>query len=361
MKSFKAGKYTIPVWIIVLLLAASLGSALAYQAWTTLNVPVEVKEPIQILSYPQQLSLYPGDTKDITITLNNKGTTNYTVLLVLSLSDLQYQNNFVTFSKTTFTVTPGQQDITPKITVKTTAPATNVTLTLNFSRVDSIPLPSGVIAYWKFDEGSGTTVSDSSGNNYQGTIHGTSYVDGKSNQALSFNGVSSYVNVPSLPVTNLNSLTVVAWINSDFSKIGYIFYHGDTGEFLLHNGERTSDGQVSGRYPNLASFSVKLTGSTWFDVYSSALTPNAWHQIVGVWVKGESLKIYVDGALAGENTAIASGSLLNDGSYWLPSLGVYNRGAEAGTYYKGLLDNVMVFNRALSADEIVALYTNPPS
>lgn len=219
----------------------------------------------------------------------------------------------------------------------------------------------GLLASWKFDEGSGNTVSDSSGNNYQGTIHGASWSSKRSGSALKFNGVSDYVSIPSLPITNADSLTVVAWINSDFSKIGYIFYHGDTGEFLLHNGERTRDGPVAGRYPNIASFSVKLSGSTWYDVYSSILTPNTWHQIVGVWTKGSSLKIYVDGALSGENNAISSGYLLNVGPYWLPSLGVYNRGAEADTYFKGMLDEVMVYNRALSAQEINALYNDAPA
>ena len=81
----------------------------------------------------------------------------------------------------------------------------------------------------------------------------------------------------------------------------------ETQRVSIHNGERMSDGPVAGRYPNLASFSVKLAGSTWHDVYSQSLEPNVWHQIVGVWVKGTSLKIYVDGALAGENNNIASG------------------------------------------------------
>ena len=228
----------------------------------------------------------------------------------------------------------------------------------NIHNVKAEQSNNGLIADWKLNEGSGNNALDSSSNAYNGIIHGASWVSNQGTNALGFNGVSSYVDVPSLPVSNIDSLTVVAWINSDFSKTGYIFYHGDTGEFLLHNGERLSDGPVAGRYPNLASFSVKLAGSTWYDVYSSPLQPNAWHQIVGVWKKGVALEIYVDGVLAGENKAISSGYLLNDGSYWLPSLGVYNRGAEANTYYKGLLNNVMVFNRALSSQEIADNYVS---
>ena len=224
-------------------------------------------------------------------------------------------------------------------------------------KAQQLTTSNGLIADWKLNEGSGNTALDSSGNAYNGIIHGASWVSNQGTKALEFNGVSSYVDVPSLPVSNIDSLTVVAWINSDFSKTGYIFYHGDTGEFLLHNGERFSDGPVAGRYPNIASFSVKVY-STWYDVYSNSLGPNVWHQIVGVWERGSSLRIYVDGVLATENTAISSGNLLNDGSHWLPSLGVYNRGAEANTYYKGLLNNVMVFNRALSSQEIADNYAS---
>jgi hypothetical protein len=233
-----------------------------------------------------------------------------------------------------------------------------ITFGANTARVNAQITDNDLIAEWKFNEGSGDSVLDTSGRNYNGITHGCSWIANQEDYALSFNGVSDYVDIPSLPVSNIEALAVVAWINSDLAKTGYIFYHGDTGEFLLHNGERMSDGPVAGRYPNLASFSVKLAGSTWHDVYSQSLEPNVWHQIVGVWVKGTSLKIYVDGALAGENNDIASGYLLNDGSNWLPSLGVYNRGAEANTYYKGLLDNVMVFNRALTSQEIVQLYNS---
>jgi len=118
----------------------------------------------------------------------------------------------------------------------------------------------------------------------------------------------------------------------------------------LHNGERLSDGPVAGRYPNLASFSVKI-GSTWYDVYSGELEPNVWHQIVGVWERGSPLRIYVDGELAGQTT-VSDGYLLQTGHYWAPSLGVYNRGVSGeNDYYKGMLSDVMVFSKSLDSSD----------
>jgi hypothetical protein len=238
--------------------------------------------------------------------------------------------------------------------------ASLITLGVNIEKANAQNNNDALIAEWKFNEGSANTIQDSSGNNYNGELHGGTWIGSQGNYALDFNGQSNYISVPSLPISNTESLTVSAWINSDFSKTGYIFYHGDTGEFLLHNGERFSDGPVAGRYPNKVSFSVKIDGSTWFDVYSGELQPNVWHQIVGIWIKNETLQIYVDGSLAGENSNIASGNLLNDGSYWLPSIGVYNRGAESNTYYKGMLDDVSVYGSALSSADISALYSNSP-
>jgi large repetitive protein len=215
---------------------------------------------------------------------------------------------------------------------------------------------SGLIAEWDLSQGSGNTASDSSGNAYNGVIHNAEWISSQGKTVLDFNGYSSYVDIPSLPIDNVDSLTVVAWIKSNFDKTGYIFYHGDTGEFLLHNGERFSDGSVAGRYPNIASFSIKIY-STWYDVYSAPVEANVWHQIVGVWQKGQSLKIYVDGNLSGQ-TSVLDGYLLNDGPSWLSSLGVYNRGAESNTYYQGLLSDVSVFSKALSLQEIKGLYNN---
>src|SRR5208283_2377671 len=123
------------------------------------------------------------------------------------------------------------------------------------AQTNSNPNLSGLIAWWQLNEGSGTTAIDSSGNNYQGTIDGATWSSAQGISALNFDGVSNYVALPSLPLTSINSLTVAAWINSDLTQSGYVLYNGNSGEFLLHNGERFGDGPVNGGNPNLASFS----------------------------------------------------------------------------------------------------------
>src|SRR6516162_9748459 len=79
------------------------------------------------------------------------------------------------------------------------------------------------IAYWNFDEGSGTTALDSSGNNHSATIVGATYVPGWSNTCLSFNGSNSYAFIPDSSAGGTNGAgldmgtrdwTVAAWVNT---------------------------------------------------------------------------------------------------------------------------------------------------
>ena len=67
-------------------------------------------------------------------------------------------------------------------------------LTLNpaFAAINT----DNITALWLFDEGEGTTATDSSGNGNDGTIHGATWVDGKFGQALEFNGTDNWVEVP---------------------------------------------------------------------------------------------------------------------------------------------------------------------
>ncbi|MCW4017503.1 MAG: PKD domain-containing protein [Candidatus Bathyarchaeota archaeon] len=227
------------------------------------------------------------------------------------------------------------------------------------AQVSTTPNSQSLMTWWKLNEGNGTITADSSGNNKQGTIHEATWASINGKASLCFDGSSSYVAVPSLPLTEANSLTVIAWIYSDLSQIGKILYQGDMGEFELHMGERPYDGPVSGRYPNVASFSVKLNSYLgWHDVYSQPLHPNTWHQLVGVWEKGTALRVYVDGVLAGENNSIPNNNLYNPGSSFPASLGAYNQ-TQIGTpsYFKGQMSNVMVYNRTLTSYEIQTLYT----
>lgn len=61
-----------------------------------------------------------------------------------------------------------------------------------------------LIGYWPMDEGSGGTVADASGNSNDGAAHDTSWVDGRYNSALEFDGVASFVDIPYFPELSPN-------------------------------------------------------------------------------------------------------------------------------------------------------------
>src|SRR5882672_3056514 len=84
-----------------------------------------------------------------------------------------------------------------------------------FTTLGSAPPPSGPIGSWSFSEGSGTVAADSSGNGLDGTlVNGPAFVAGPVGQALSFDGVDDYADVPSAPALDTFPLTVSVWIRT---------------------------------------------------------------------------------------------------------------------------------------------------
>src|SRR3989338_4761919 len=79
------------------------------------------------------------------------------------------------------------------------------------------PSPPGLVAGYAFDEGSGTTATDTSGNNNSGTLtNGPAWSTGQYGGALSFDGTNDYVNVPDAASLDLTSWTISAWVFSYF-------------------------------------------------------------------------------------------------------------------------------------------------
>jgi len=125
----------IRLWLISILLISAIGGASAYYVWKTLIVPFEVMEPLEVLDYPSQFSLYPGETLEFNVTVMNHASRNYTVILDFSLDNESYQESYVAFSAETYTVIPGQQNLTAWLEVEAHAPPINASLTIDFHRI----------------------------------------------------------------------------------------------------------------------------------------------------------------------------------------------------------------------------------
>lgn len=134
MKHVSIGKYAVPSWILVVALASVCVGVFALCIALTFTIPFEVKEPIEVLYYPSQLSLYPGDTLYFNVTVRNNALQTYGAFLDFSLGNTTYENSYLTFSNETYFVVSGVQNLTAWVTVSPEAPPTNAVLTVNLFR-----------------------------------------------------------------------------------------------------------------------------------------------------------------------------------------------------------------------------------
>lgn len=126
------GEHVIPLWLIAVLLISGIGVAVfASYVRDRLTMSFEVREPVQILYYPSELSLFPGMTAEFNITVQNHASVNYQVVLDFQLSNTTYQHNYVVFYNETYTVVPGQQNLTVCVVVQSYAPPVTASLTID--------------------------------------------------------------------------------------------------------------------------------------------------------------------------------------------------------------------------------------
>jgi len=218
------------------------------------------------------------------------------------------------------------------------------------------PPPSNPVANWKFDETSGTTALDSSGNGNTGTlVNGPSWTAGKVNNALNFDGVNDYVNAGSPSSLNdMPAKTIVAWIKPiSFGGGGY-------GRIFDKNQSGTNQGWNL-FFPGSANLRFSqyfsITNGYW-DSAQNSIVLNTWQHVAVVYDRASASnvpKFYVNGNLltiSNSNYQSPSGSASSDASQPL-TIGGRTAGDRS---FNGNIDEVYVYNRALTQAEIQSLY-----
>jgi hypothetical protein len=218
--------------------------------------------------------------------------------------------------------------------------------------VNRVEASNGLVGSWSFDEGAGTTVYDSSGNGNNGTlINGPVWSAGEFGGALTFDGTDNYVQIPHSDTLTSSNFTIEAWIylNSDVNSTqarivskqetiskSYSFgifgkgYGGSTGNQLL-----LSIGN----------------GTTWWNFLSTThLSNQTWYHVAGTQ-EGTTSKIYINGQLDKNGTTLTQ-TANNTGVLTIGCQNQTTPATGAMFFFNGTIDEVRIYNRALSQQEI---------
>jgi len=213
--------------------------------------------------------------------------------------------------------------------------------------------PGSLVAAYNFNEGSGTTVNDASGHGITGNILGATWITGgRFGKALSFNGSSSYVDLGNPALLQITgSMTWSAWVKAAANP-------ADDGQIVAKSNELSGWQLKTSPDTGPHTFGVAVSGgSTAFaQRYSTTVRSlNTWYHAAGVYnAAARTLDIYVNGVrdngvLTGTIPASQINSAVN-----------VNIGRRSGGYYfNGIIDEVRIYNRALSQAEIQADMNTP--
>lgn len=217
------------------------------------------------------------------------------------------------------------------------------------AQAQTADITTGLVGHWKFDEGSGISAADSSGNGNSGTVtNGPTWTTGKINSALSFDGTDDYVTLGTMDVPG-SAVTIAMWVKADsFSSTidtRFISKANSTAE----SGHWWMLGQTNSGGDKLR-FRLKAGGSTATLIASSGTLPlNAWFHAVATY-DGSTMRLYKDGVEVG---SLAKSGALNTDSTIPVNIG---RNPDGSNYMDGATDDVRIYNRTLSVSEISALY-----
>jgi len=213
--------------------------------------------------------------------------------------------------------------------------------------------PAGLIAHWKFDEGSGTTASDSSGNGNNGTLtNGPLWITGKSGRAIQFDKIDDVVKIDApTAFDNLPQLTISAWINPKSAGEGGFGRIIEKADGVTNPTTRgwnlyvTSSNQIAFA-ANFASANLDRRSS------ANTLTLNQWQYVTLTWDGSSSVSgvhFYVNGneVTYATNTSGSGTRVLDD----TEDLRIGNNESGARTF-DGAIDEVKVYNRALTPEEV---------
>jgi glucose/arabinose dehydrogenase/PKD repeat protein len=218
------------------------------------------------------------------------------------------------------------------------APSSAATYRATFAEQTTVP---GLVGAWGFDEASGTQATDASGRANDGVISGaTRTVSGRFGAALTFDGVNDWVTVADAASLDLtNGMTLEAWVNptalGSAWRTAMLKEHGGSLAYALYAHDGAGH---SAAYAN--------SGSELGTTSPAAVPANAWTHLAATY-DATTLRLYVNGTQVA--TRAVTGALqASSGPLRFGGNGVW------AEWFQGRLDELRVYNRALTAAEVTA-------
>lgn len=205
-----------------------------------------------------------------------------------------------------------------------------------------------LVGGWDMNEGSGTTAHDKSGNGNDGAISGATFTtdrNGNANQALNFDGVDDYADMgggTSLKFYNSSAFSMNVWFKTTKTDRADILSRFKAS--IPYNGYMLSLNRTTAGKLDL------YTGTAYTDI-GSDLNNGNWHNAISIIHGNNTISFYLDGIKVLSDQALTqdtdSDVNLIIGRYQHTDL----------NFFQGSLDDVHIYNRALTADEIADVYS----
>ena len=266
-------------------------------------------------------------------------------------------------SITRLAVTVGFND--PQITASATTVCSGTAVTLTASTLalpitNNCTLPTnlqtGLVGYWPFCG----NANDESGNGNNGTVNGATLTTdrfGNANSAYSFDGVNDYISIQSTPNLNLNnSFTISCWINKQTlsNNVEYIISRERYLNGISYGLSITDYKFQLGINNDFGSCgqSCNISGQS-----SSNIETNNWLNLTASW-DNSICKLYINGILSNSFSGVLNngGNLLNSLQNLFIGKWMTNNNEYSFNYFNGAIDDVSIWNRALTQQEITQLY-----
>jgi hypothetical protein len=200
------------------------------------------------------------------------------------------------------------------------------------------------VACWDFNDGKGTVLRDSSGNANHGTIHGPKWVPSGAGYALQFDGVDDYVDCGNVATLDIRGpVTLSAWVRPTTAS--------------------AKEPGIVGKYFHSYALTLYRGGCWWYissggNNVSAPLKSGRWHHVLGTF-DGETMRLYVNGrqcsAKKSKFNSVNSGKNFLMGRI-VPDPTAPDAASHARGHFEGLLDEVKVYDRPLSLQEVITEY-----